>query len=375
MANERFELRIPFSKLIIGALLTIVPISVVGLYSLNHSQSALEKTLGTHFRTIAEFAATEVALFVHDRVTSVATLAAEPIIVETVESANRGYAGVNDSAFAERVQKTEKLWNTPQAAGMVNSLLASRASQLLRRYRDLDRRFLRITVTDEKGAVVAATHKTLDYYQGDEDFWQGIYAQGRGAVSLTDVLYDDVTRSYYIGVGLPVVDPSSNRFVGAIDALLEVSTIFPIVQRAQLGPTGVTQIVKEDGTVIGSQHANLAMKLKSEEYASIQDLLGTLSGREAGFLTSPMRVGGPRLIAFADTGLKKDYGSLGWIVIVSQETAQAMAPVRMVTRLLAFMVMIGLIAVVFLIAYFSLHRERTMVDIREVVEKPEVPIG
>ncbi|MFN0167753.1 MAG: cache domain-containing protein [Bryobacteraceae bacterium] len=375
MANERFELRIPIFKLIIGALLTIVPISVVGLYSLNHSQSALEKTLGSHFRTIAEFAASEVAQFVHDRVTSVATLAAEPNIVEAVEAANRGDSGISDTAFAERVQKTEKIWNTPQASGMVNSLLSSRASQLLRRYRDLDRRFLRITVTDEKGSVVAATHKTLDYYQGDEDFWQKIYAQGRGAASLTDVLYDDVTKSYYIGVGLPIADPSSNRFVGAIDALLEVSTIFPIVQRAQLGPTGVTQIVKEDGTVIGSQHANLAMKLKSDEYVSIQDLLGTLSGRQAGFLSSPMRAGGPRLIAFADTGLKRDYGSLGWIVIVSQETAEALAPVRMVTRLVAFMAIVGLIAVTFLIAYFSLHRERKVVDIRQVVEKPELPVG
>jgi hypothetical protein len=147
MANERFELRIPIFKLIIGALLTIVPISVVGLYSLNHSQSALEKTLGSHFRTIAEFAASEVAQFVHDRVTSVATLAAEPTIVEAVEAANRGNTGISDTAFAERVQKTEKIWNTPQASGMVNSLLASRAQ--LRRRSDLDRRFLRITVTDE----------------------------------------------------------------------------------------------------------------------------------------------------------------------------------------------------------------------------------
>jgi membrane protease subunit (stomatin/prohibitin family) len=43
------------------------------------------------------------------------------------------------------------------------------------------------TVTDQKGAVVAATHKTLDYFQADEDFWQAAYAQGRGAINLTDI--------------------------------------------------------------------------------------------------------------------------------------------------------------------------------------------
>ena len=49
---------------------------------------------------------------------------------------------------------------------------------MLRRQRDFDRRFLRITVTDAKGATVAATHKTLDYYQADEEFWQNISVPG-----------------------------------------------------------------------------------------------------------------------------------------------------------------------------------------------------
>jgi hypothetical protein len=40
-------------------------------------------------------------------------------------------------------------------------------------------------VTDARGGTVAATHKTLDYYQADEEFWQNIYASGRGAVSIT----------------------------------------------------------------------------------------------------------------------------------------------------------------------------------------------
>ena len=43
--------------------------------------------------------------------------------------------------------------------------------------------------------------------------------------------------------------------------------------------------------------------------------------------------------------------------------------------MLAFMAMLGLIAVVFVIAYFSLHRERPIVDIHEVAEHPEVPVG
>ena len=129
-------------------------------------------------------------------------------------------------------------------------MLNSRASRALTRWRNHDRRFLRITVTDAHGGVVAATHKTLDFIQSDEDFWLGIHAQGRGAVHITDMLYDDVTKSYYIGLGVPVMEEGSNTFIGAIDALIEVSTLFPLVHRVAMGPGSRTMMVKEDGTII-----------------------------------------------------------------------------------------------------------------------------
>ena len=42
--------------------------------------------------------------------------------------------------------------------------------------------------------------------QADEDFWQAIHGGGRGAVNITDVRYDEITKSYYIGIGVPVLE-------------------------------------------------------------------------------------------------------------------------------------------------------------------------
>jgi hypothetical protein len=366
MASERFELRIPIPKLLVGALLTVLPISVAGLFTLNHSQSALEQTIGTHFRTIAEFAAAETSQFIHDRVTSVGALAATPVVAETAAAANRTYAGMDEAAIASRIERLEKSWNTPAGNAAVSAILANPASRALRRYLALDRRFLRITVTDEKGAVVAATHKTLDYYQADEDFWTAIYAQGRGAVSLTDILYDDVTKSYYIGVGVPILEEGTNRFIGALDALLEVSALFPMLHRAQLGATAEVQLVKDDGTIIAAPNVNLAMKVKSEEFAALKDARPEIV---AGYLVTTIRTGATRIIGYADTGLRADYGSLGWTVLVNQDASQALAPIRYVSRLLSFMALVGLLASIFLIAYFSLHRERKLLDLQETPEK------
>jgi hypothetical protein len=221
-------------------------------------------------------------------------------------------------------------------------------------------------VTDAKGAVVAASHKTIDYYQADEDYWKNIYAQGRGAISLTDILYDEATKANYIGVGVPVVEQTSNRFIGTVDALVDVTTLFPIVRRASLGSTGRTMLIKDDGTVISAPKADLAMKLKAPEFLAVKDALGTLRGRETGYVIAGVPGGNDAVIGFADTGLKRDFQNLGWIVLVCQDTADAFSAERTVDRLFALMSLVGLIAVIFLAVYFSLHRRQAFTEIGEL---------
>jgi len=158
MPAERFEFRISFKRLLIGLLVTVVPISLVGLYAIEKSDRELRGTIGTHFKIFAESAAQEVAQFVHSRVVNVGTMATEPSVIETIRSANRRWQGISDDAVTERIRKTEDGWNTPAADSLVRSILSDPASARLRRYLELDPRFLRVTVTDSHGAVVAATH-------------------------------------------------------------------------------------------------------------------------------------------------------------------------------------------------------------------------
>lgn len=371
MPSERYEIRVPVKRLLIGLLVTIVPICLAGLWSISQSERALVNTIGAHFRTIADGTANEIAAYIHERVVDVSEMANEPTIVDAVTAANRAYQGMSEAAISERIQRIENIWNTPAGENAAQEMLASRASQTLRHQRQLDPRFLRVTVTDARGATVAATHKTLDYSQADEDFWQAIYAQGRGAVNLTDILYDEVTKSNYIGVGVPVVEESTQRFIGAMDALVDVTSLFPFVNRVQLGPTSRAALVKEDGTIIAAPGVAFSTNLKSDVYAAVQDALRTLQGRQTGYMVADVSGGARKLIGFADTGLKADYRNLGWAVLVSQDSREAFAPVRAVSRFLAFMALIGLAVVVFLGVYFSLHRRSEITDIEAVLKRSQ----
>lgn len=363
MPQDKFEFRIPLSRLLTGVILTVVPICAAGLYIMTRAERAIDRKIGTHFQTIATLTASEVSAFFNDRVIAVGTLAADPVVVDTVRNANAAYAGANSDAVTDRISRLEKEWNTPAAEPRVREVLSNSASRLLARWRDRDRRFLRLTLTDREGAVVAATHKTLDYFQADEDFWQAIYAQGRGAVNITDIRYDDVTKSYYLGLGAPVMDEATNAFIGALDALIEVSTIFPLLHRVDVGPTSRAILVKSDGTIIHSPTVNLAMNLKSEEFVAAREAMARKAAGTQGYAVTTLPGGEAVVIGYSDIGLRESFPNLAWTVLLVQDTTEAFAATRGVMRLIFFLIAVGLIAVTLLAVYFSIHRRVPFTDL------------
>ena len=372
MPKDSFEFHIGFRKLLIGFVVTLVPVNLAAIYAVSESARRLEVTVGNHFKTFAQSTAARVTELIHERATNVAIMASDPVVIDVVTAANRSYEGMAEEAIGRRIEETEALWPTPQADVLVKRIVSSPVSANLRHYLGLDPRFLRITVTDARGATVAATHKTLDYFQADEPYWQEIYSEGRGAVHITDIEYDVVTKANYVGIGVPVLEPGTNRFVGTLDALVEVSSLFPIVASADAGATGRALLVKQDGTIIRGPDSTLSMGLKSQEYAAVVDAFST-QGLQAGYLVANLgTAGGDTIIGFADTGLKEDFKNLGWAVLVAQPTEEAFAPIRTTQRLILLIAALAFLAVVVVGVYFSLHQKGEIEEIEEEFHTPLV---
>ena len=361
MAAESFQFRVSWHKLLMGLCLTLVPLALGGLLIVARTEQQMAEMLGRQFQTLAGITASEVTRYIDARVMSVNTLAADPAVLDVVVAANAAWKGSTEPQIEAKVQATEKSWNTPAGQPLVSAMLDNKASRMLRRYRDLDRRFLRITLTDRVGAVVAATHKTQDYYQADEDFWRSIYADGRGAIGITDVLYDEVSNSYYVGVGVPVVAEGTNEWIGALDALVDVSTVFPLLYQSHDGNTARTMLVRADGTVIAGTKTTLAMKVKAEEVTA---LAGYANRPESGFFVADVR-GNRTLIAFANTGLEQRFKNLAWTVIVAQDVSEAYGPIHRVMRWIAFLAFAALAMVTLAVMWFTVHRRREFTEITQ----------
>ena len=367
MRSDDLTVRVPVKRLLIGLSLTVVPLSILGMYIVNRADSEIREVIGRNIETIAASSASRISNSVHDRVIQVGALAQMPAVLDAVTAANRASAGASDAVFQEKVNQIEKTWNTPAVEAMVRQMLGSEAARMMRSQVAADRRLLRITLTDGRGAAIAATHKTLDYYQADEEFWQKIHAQGRGALNLTDILYDEVTKANYIGIGVPVMDPATNTFIGALDVLMELSTIFPDAATRQQGSSMQMMLVKKDGTVITGPGTNLSMNVKAPEWQALTSVGSPLP--LVGSQTIGLPGGGEKMVAYADTGLGGDYQNLAWTVLVTQDAREALAPTRSIVRLSFFFMLAALAALVLLAVYFSLRRKVHYEDVADALNQ------
>ncbi len=135
MATEGFDVRISLQRLLVGLILSIVPLSILGFYITAYSEKALELAVGGHFKIIADSKAGQIGQFVNDLVVVMGALASVPAVREETGATAAAYRGAGGSSVDGRIESTQKEWDGPQSAPVVQRILSSRVSRLLRSYR------------------------------------------------------------------------------------------------------------------------------------------------------------------------------------------------------------------------------------------------
>jgi hypothetical protein len=354
-------------------MLILVPVTVFGLYVALQGDTSIRQMNGAHFRTLTRMAADTTSTFVGEFVNDTGAIANSPSVVQAVTSANRTYEHLSEQAVRSKVEAIDNKWNTSESDALSRSILTSDLARELRRDRELNAKLLKITVADISGATVAATDKPLHYFQTDRESWRFLYSQGQGAIHVSDVRYDEQNRLYYVSVAYPILQEGTGRFIGAVMALVDLSPLFAQLNGQQIGRTGRLFLVRNDGIVIQAPGVTPSMRVKSEEYAAIRDALGTLRGREAGYIYATLRKRETYLIGFADTRLQEAFPNLPWVVLATQEESEAIGPVRGMTGFALFMMILALLMMTLLGAYVFLHQKQKLEDIETPPENNQRP--
>lgn len=149
---------------------------------------------------------------------TLAALGKDPVILAAAKEAN----GENKSLT--QIKARDEVWRkTPGIDDFMRAILQSACAKYIRGIQESKAYYSEIFVMDNQGANVAMTDKTSDYWQGDEDKFIRSYNNGKGAVFVDQVEFDDSAQAYLVQVSVPVMD--GDTCIGAITFGIDVDKI------------------------------------------------------------------------------------------------------------------------------------------------------
>jgi hypothetical protein len=287
-------------------------------------------------------------------------------------------AGNLSKLDAAQTRALDEAWaSNPSAAAAKLGLLDNPASRFLRDIVENDRVYREIVVTDREGRLVAASNPTSDYFQGDEAWWKEAVDDGvRGRAVVSDVQWDESTRTHALGIAVPIAERPGERFVGILKVVADVRELLAVAAGVKTGGSGEATLIRADGTLVFDQKAGgnripfFAADLLRERLANYQP--GDPQFRVD--FTASDKSGRSFLVGVAPSQLVSSYPHLTWLVAVTQAEGDLIAPVRaQLWRLFAaFGVVAGVVLAVAIWFSVRLAAPPIAPDMH-ITEHPEVP--
>ncbi|HEY4509414.1 MAG TPA: hypothetical protein VJC15_00290 [Candidatus Paceibacterota bacterium] len=192
---------------------------LLGVILLQQKEGVVEETPSQIQETVL---APEVEAVLDRKISLVAELLADPVILDGVRAANQEHA---NTSLEEILELDEKWRNTEGADEFIEAFLGNDVARKLMEFQEQYPGFSEIFVVDARGLNVGQTNKTTDYYQADEDWWVGAYDEGRGKAFYGFIEFDESAQAEAISLYVPVRDPNDQNAIGVAKAVVSIVAI------------------------------------------------------------------------------------------------------------------------------------------------------
>jgi hypothetical protein len=330
-----------------------LPLLVVAtLLTVGAGRSDLRESHGRQLAQIAEHIASATDAVVYRLIINASVIGRAPSLRDAAVAGNRI---ASDEASTRALDES---WRRgPGVPRPLDGLLTNASSRFLNELTSQDPIYRELLLTDRVGRLIAASERTSDYFQADEDWWTAAFGDGvRGRLFVSGVRYDESAQSDAIEIAVPIT--TGDSVVGVVKAIADIRELTALVGGMRVGATGDARLVRPDGTLVFRRAA--ATDPPVDFFAS--DLLRQRledSPREGpGALyrlsfSAPARDGGRRLVGVASSQIGASYPNLDWLVAVSQEESELFAPIDAQARWLLLMLATAGLVMILLAILFS----------------------
>ncbi len=241
-------------KLILVFLLVgLLPIIIASTTGIPYFSKILTSSIGDNFQRLALHMRDKLDVILRMEVEEARRLGIERIgIRKETKKANDRYSGKNDTEIVAKLKQTDPLWAAATAEdALVKPRLENKVANRLKGHQATNpKKYAEILATDSKGALIAATGKTSDYYQGDEEWWNKAFNGGRGAIYVSTIHLDESTNLYTIDIAVPVMDELNQHAIGVIKVVLNAEEVFKTILDLEIGKTGHAHLVDSSGIIL-----------------------------------------------------------------------------------------------------------------------------
>ncbi|WP_287127098.1 cache domain-containing protein [Desulfobacter sp.] len=279
------------TKLIVGGVVAaILPLVVVGIFSIIKASTALVSIAEGQAKLTAENIATMVDLSMKQEVGKAEAMASESSIREIAKG----------SGNAET--------------------LAAAETYLAEVYKRIGENYVFFFVTDSSGQVIADSdygkYRRENMNLGDRDYFQ---AAKSGKSVISEPLISKASGLHIFVVAVPLQD-NSGSFAGILGVSVKLSVLSEQITQVKIGETGYPFMLAKDGLFIAHPVKDYIFKLNVSKLDGMEDIARRSLAQEAGVEKYRFK-GTDKIAGFAPVP------ATGWSLVVTQNESEFLASV------------------------------------------------
>ena len=296
------------------------------------TRAELEQQVGQNSNRVAERVSESIASQLEGQLRILQTAGTQ--FEEAAAEASNSQIGSSEDIIAG-IKRSDETWvSAADDNAIIRNVLDNTLAGELRELQEISPEHVELFVTDRYGANIAATNRTSDFYQADEDWWQAAYNGGAGNNYIGQPEFDVSSQTYALILAIPLFQ--EGELVGVLRSTLDLRPLITLLEAESFGETGQVELRINKADLLGNE------KLNQDEIDALTAMTGQygeIPYHENLNLVSEVQVGS------AESNSTEDpISQLGWSVIVHQNLDEALQPVENQVRsttLIALAVLLG----------------------------------